>query len=448
MRFSNWGSLAFAGLIAVAALVQDVYAAVVVPVADNNDCKLLVYGAIEQGDFRKFVSAAQLSFVPLDEVRESTSANTVCLDSPGGNLYEGMLFANYFYENGVGTVVREGELCASACALMFMMGRAAGPEVSFINRKLHINGRLGFHRPSLRLPAEDRFGSRDIEAFYDMAVTSVVDYIVLANKTAPWSNRPMVHSDLVERIFATPGDEMFFIDTVEKAARWDIDLIGVDIPTRIDEERAYYACENALQWNVALHESPLDFVGLNLQGYWTTPYSYQVSSEGGQRFDVTSSKAGYASAGCMVEFKDQTLSICAVDEYTATRLGDGICPADASSGFEWFTPLALWRPDTKLTELNAGWTPQSKTGVCQIHSANGQLTDRERCSADIRIEYSANNVGINRIFTWPTGNRTQVISFGQNHQINTDAANTNYVEGQDTCYTNSRTGNRFCFKSD
>src|SRR5690606_32690653 len=143
------------------------------------------------------------------------------------------------YETGVGTVVRSGDLCASACALMFMMGRASGSEVSFINRKLHIGGVLGFHRPSLQLLTDDAFGSRDIEASYDMAVTSVVDYIVLANKTAPWSNQPMVLADLVERIFATPSDEMYFIDTVEQAARWDIELIGVRYPSAIDEERAY-----------------------------------------------------------------------------------------------------------------------------------------------------------------------------------------------------------------
>jgi hypothetical protein len=325
------------------------------------------------------------------------------------------------------------------------MGRAVGSEVSFINRKMHINAMLGFHRPSLRLQDDDAYGSRDIEASYDMAVTSVVDYIVLANKTAPWSSQPMVHSDLVERIFATPGDDIFFIDTVEKAARWDIELLGVTIPTAIDEERAYYACENALQWKVALHETPLDFVGLNLNAY--SAYSNRQLTEIGQRFSVTSSKAGYASAGCMVDFTEQRLRICGEDEYTGTTFGAGSCSADATAGFEWVSPLALWRPDTKLNQINDPWLPQLKRGTCQIHTAAGVLTDNEICLVGVSFQYAGNEVVVAKTFSWPSGSRTVVRSYGPNHLINDDVAESSYVQGQDACYVNQRTGNRLCFNA-
>ncbi|WP_108461085.1 hypothetical protein [Devosia naphthalenivorans] len=368
---------------------------------------------------------------------------------PGGSLLEGMRLAKHFYEKGVGTVVRSGDLCASACALMFMMGRAVGSEVSFINRKLHVEGLLGFHRPSLRLPMEDEFGAGDLEATYDMAVTSVVDYIVLANKTAPWSNRPMVHSDLVERIFATPGDDMFYIDTVEKAARWDIELMGVRYsPTMIDEEHAYYACENALQWKVALHDEPLDYVGLNLSGHWTAAYSYQVPAQHGQRFSVTSRKAGYAAAGCLVDFTDQGVRICGEDEYTGIKIGNGSCPPDASEGFEWVDYLALWRPDTKLRDINTSWVSATKNGTCQVYSAAGTLTDNESCFVSVNFEYSGTQPTAVQTFTWPSGSRTQIRSFGINYRINDDAAQRKYLEGYAACFDNARTGNRFCFSGE
>ena len=437
MIFSKLASIAFAGFMSFALMALPLSAATIAPVTDSDLCKLSLSGPIEQGDYDRFLAAAQTSFIPMEEVGESTSANTICLDSPGGSLLEGMLLARHFYEE---------DLCASACALMFMMGRAVGPEVSFINRKMDINAKLGFHRPSLRLQAEGAFGSRDIEDSYDMAVTAVVDYIVLANKTAPWSSQPMVHSDLVKRIFATPGDDIFFIDTVEKAARWDIELIGVTMPTTIDEERAYYACENALQWEISLHEAPLDFVGLSLSAYST--YSSRVPIESGQRFSVTSSKAGYASAGCMVDFTDQRLRICGEDEYTDTTFGAGNCSAGATEGFEWVSPLALWRPDTKLSQINDPWVSQIKRGTCQIHSAAGALTDKESCFVGVSFLYAAEQVVVARTFAWPSGSRTLVRSSGSNHMINDDIAVSSYAEGQDACYVNERTGNRLCFNAD
>lgn len=98
---------------------------------DPDVCKLVMSGAIEQGDLQRFIANAGLVFIPEDEVGESTAANTVCLDSPGGSYVEGIKLAKHFYETGVGTVIRDGMECDSACALMFMMGRAKGTRGRF-----------------------------------------------------------------------------------------------------------------------------------------------------------------------------------------------------------------------------------------------------------------------------------------------------------------------------
>lgn len=416
-------------------------AADLTPTPNHADCRMLLSGPIESGDYRTFVTLASKVFD--EDPPESTANNTICLDSPGGSLVEGMKLSQHFFEHGIGTVIDRDAVCFSACALMFMMGRAEGPEVSFINRRLHIQGLLGFHRPSLHLPDAEGFNSRDIAESYDLAVTSVVDYLVLANKRAPWSDRAMVGQDLVEQIFATAGDDLYIIDTVEKAARWQIELIGVRYPETIDEERAYLACENTLQWETGLHEEPLNFVSITLAS-WGPGYAERLDAENGQQFNITSRKAGYANAGCVVSYVDKRLRICAEDQYTGVRIGSVPCEASNAQGYGWANRLSLWRPETPLPSLNDPWVPTVLSGTCEVRSAAGSLSDRETCSATISYGISEDNSGA-QLFTWPSGSRTVVEYLESSYWLNSDAARLQYVDGYDTCIENQRTGNTFCF---
>ena len=124
--------------------------AATIEVSEAETCMISLKGELVAGDFQKFLSISR--FVFPEEVLESTVDNRVCLDSPGGNLAEGVLFARHFYTEGVGTVVEDGAECYSACAIMFMMGTSTGLEVGTTNRTMHVGGTVGFHRPYLDLP--------------------------------------------------------------------------------------------------------------------------------------------------------------------------------------------------------------------------------------------------------------------------------------------------------
>ena len=47
----------------------------------------------------------------------------VYLNSPGGNLREGMRLGRFFFQNKIETVIESKTQCASACALAFLGGR-------------------------------------------------------------------------------------------------------------------------------------------------------------------------------------------------------------------------------------------------------------------------------------------------------------------------------------
>lgn len=67
----------------------------------------------------------------------------VYLNSPGGNLGEGMRLGKFFYEHKIETVIESKTACASACALAFLGGRdeATGKPL----RTKASNSGLGFH---------------------------------------------------------------------------------------------------------------------------------------------------------------------------------------------------------------------------------------------------------------------------------------------------------------
>ncbi|RWB11084.1 MAG: hypothetical protein EOQ41_33490, partial [Mesorhizobium sp.] len=52
---------------------------------------------------------------------------------------------------------------------------------------------------------------------------------------------------------------MLMIDTVDKVGRWDIEVIGAAEPSLLSDEQAYYACENALQWQNGLTEEDISY---------------------------------------------------------------------------------------------------------------------------------------------------------------------------------------------
>lgn len=214
--------------------------------SNGPPCTLRIDGVLEPGD------AARLAAFTADINRHPEEDIVLCLNSAGGDLSEAIALANMIDKDYWSTYVGPEDECLSGCALAFMMGREFAPDMpnDKIARRLHIDGRLGFHRPYLpeELAGQPTFGFAG--STFDEAVKTILDVVVLANRPRRGFDFPVIRSDLLERMFDTGRDNLFLIDTIEKAAKWGVQIDGADfsIP-ELTRERAQLACDNLPRWS-------------------------------------------------------------------------------------------------------------------------------------------------------------------------------------------------------
>lgn len=103
----------------------------------------------------------------------------VYLDSPGGNLYEGMKLGRYFSAEKIKLAIegRNG-ICASACALAFLGGR---DEVTGkLWRAKSSTSRLGFHSFSSQFEDSRAYSAEDMRKLLQQSqfvVLDIADYL-------------------------------------------------------------------------------------------------------------------------------------------------------------------------------------------------------------------------------------------------------------------------------
>ena len=157
------------------------------------------------------------------------------LDSPGGNLLEGIALADYLRESSIGTRVEEGARCASACAIAFMGGAAtdgAGDRVPM--RRLHPRGELAFHAPDLPAAAYARIAPGDLDAarrVEGLMVTAARGFARIM-RDHDWS------PSLTRAALARTGSDFETVDTVDEAGRWRIEVMH-DARLRLPGVRAH-----------------------------------------------------------------------------------------------------------------------------------------------------------------------------------------------------------------
>ena len=89
---------------------------------------ILVQGDFQDGDGERFQAIAT-----------SLPKATVVFDSPGGNLMAGLKIGEIMHARGYTSLVPQGAVCASACAIAWLGGT---------RRYLSASGKLGFHAAS------------------------------------------------------------------------------------------------------------------------------------------------------------------------------------------------------------------------------------------------------------------------------------------------------------
>jgi hypothetical protein len=407
-------------------------------------------GEIVQGDLARFETIAKIEFRGVED--ESSSKDTICLNSPGGSVLEGVLLAEEFYKRGVGTVIDDGAECYSICAIIFMMGIAQGPEVNFVNRRLHFRGKLGFHRPYLALNSDELISAQALPVAHDMAMESIMKIMILANNHVPWSNSTMIRPDLIQLMLTHIGSDLYYIDTVEKAGRFEIDVVGFDPPKSLNEEQAYYACENSFHWQVALVGKNTDY-----QSFLKNTAGQKISTllEGtkvAKIFKVISEDAGYSEAGCLIGFKEGNLYACGYDGEFNVSIGQNECAERDFFDKSGIVPLlTVFKPSLELSQLGNDFTSKSTIGekttaTCVVITPSNEI-EKEPCLGVISNNIYRGGRRADRYeFVWPTGNKTIILRDGDTFSVNGKPALPEINENYTFCVINTQSKNRFCFK--
>jgi hypothetical protein len=83
------------------------------------------------------------------------------LDSPGGNIDEGVAIGRYVYAAKIATVAIQGPGCHSSCAFIFLAGRDHNEQPMRIMMK---GARVGFHQGAIAaLPSNRTYQASDME---------------------------------------------------------------------------------------------------------------------------------------------------------------------------------------------------------------------------------------------------------------------------------------------
>lgn len=205
------------------------------------ECDLSVEGLIEPGD------SDRLKELMGDRSGGKGNPIVACLNSDGGNFAEAIDIAQTFIERAVVTNIRANQSCLSACAVMFMAGMSHSTGGSEIDRRMHVSSRLGFHAPAPMLATGASFDGDDLQASYAAAIEAVGrKLLTLARQRGRRWYNPLIKPSLINEMLIARGKDFFHIDTVRKAAEFEITLDGAPHYDSFLIDDAKSACENGI----------------------------------------------------------------------------------------------------------------------------------------------------------------------------------------------------------
>ena len=200
-------------------------AAPVVPAAAGQWTQLAV---TDQFDECAFAFTGPINPGDLTAIRSVPAWNEsfrkrVCLDSPGGSLKEVYDFVTGYGAGEAGidfsTKVASGARCESSCAVLFMFGQSWGANSPYPDRVLEPGARLGFD--SQFLAGASLADSQREDAF--RVALDVAKLLMDKSYKSVTMAGPPLSSELVSLILNTPGEDMYYVDTVGEMA-----LLGIE----------------------------------------------------------------------------------------------------------------------------------------------------------------------------------------------------------------------------
>jgi hypothetical protein len=150
-------------------------------------------GRIDEGD--TFDLQAYIAGLP------KKSHVVVYLNSPGGNLGEGMRLGKFFYQHKIETVIETKTACASACALAFLGGR---DESGKPLRTKASNSGLGFHSFTRDFDKDKSYTADDLKIVVQRTQSTV--YVV-----ADYLKAIGTDMDVIRLMLKAQANEMNFL---------------------------------------------------------------------------------------------------------------------------------------------------------------------------------------------------------------------------------------------
>lgn len=199
-------------------------------------CSLRLMGTVENGDRARLEAAIT--------AHPASAPVNLCLNSPGGSYQEALRVADFLLgaDRAIRTIVDRDAECYSACALIFMAGHTAPPDME-PERKLHVRGALGFHAPAVK--------GREGEYDATVAARAHKEGLKAASQLLRINADRMeiLPESLIAALLRRGRHEFLVVDTVERAGLWNIDLFGYDKPERMTKAMLLRACDHRLDWS-------------------------------------------------------------------------------------------------------------------------------------------------------------------------------------------------------
>lgn len=367
----------------------------------------------------------------LTSSKKGQTITVICLDSPGGSFAEAIKIGEYLRENNIGTLLEEDAKCLSACSLIFMAGSYYAHEVgSLFWRIMHPESQLGFHVPSL-VVSEGNYNKDSVEKAYKIAMRSISDMIFKLIQKDGYEGGNSIKTALMGHMISTPSDQMFMIDTVDKASRWDIRIEPSILFSNLSNKQFDQACMNISQWGK-------DESSTQLSQYPGDTPTISRNNDG-ERLNVRVIADEFTGAYCNFEVNGKYLTI------TGTLDGN-----PDFTRFQNYSGL-FGNPQTKLVNLpkdhgshvNSGQLQSTQNQTCSV-IRNNRLIETHPC-----VQKPVTEKGLlYLVYTWQSGAKTvlETRSDGQMAVNGSPWSAKENIQGQE-CYLNQNSGNHFCIGS-
>ena len=288
--------------------------------SDEQGCAVSLNGRIEEGDSNRLkeVFATRGVLVYSEEgINPETSA--LCLNSPGGDFIEGQIIARIVYETGIGTRLQPDAECYSACAFIFMAGRAKGIEWDSPYRSMSRRARLGFHAPYITMGDESTMTGAETKNLLSGYNRLLGDFILFGNARSIFDYRSNFSPALLGSLLLFGPEETLEVETIEDAERWGIEIAELEVPA-FDAIAAYgQVCENFQAWSA-------DLSAREWKEGFPAPTEVYLNAEDGKKRFVRIDTGGMAERFCLVRIAENKkgYQVCSLDGFNGVSYGD--CP--------------------------------------------------------------------------------------------------------------------------